>query len=98
MGAGDADISSCHRLKLADITKAENRNLAKDLGALLDFLKPQVQLVKHVALDKGYLVDHHQHKLLQFNLGSVPFLVLHGGELVAVAKLEGAGESQPTDV
>ena len=92
------DIFSCHRLKLADVTKAENRNLAKDFGALLQLLKPQVELVQHVALDKRHLVDHHHHKLLEFNLGSVPFLILHGSELIAVAKLEGAGESQPTDV
>ena len=63
-------------------------------GILIHFV-----LVAHVvALDKRHLVDYHYHKLLQFNLGSVPFFVLHGGELIAIAKLEGAGESQPTDV
>ena len=87
-----------YRLELEDVSKAEDGHTAKRLVVLLHLLKSEVQHVEHITLDKGYLIDDYHHKFCKLSFSPVSVPVVHAEELVAIAKLEGAGQGQSADV
>ena len=98
IGGLGKDMTAGHWLQLEDVAEGIDCDTAKGLFVLLDLLQPQVQHVQHISLDKRDLVNYDSHQVLQLLLLPVSVPVAKAGEVVPIAKVEGAGQRPASNV